>query len=105
VNAVAPGFIEDTDFNCDFPADARAGVVRETPLGRTGSVADVVAAVRYLSSSEASFVTGEILHVNGGRAFGRQPHPANPCCRFWDAGLSDALAGCDGGLSCGLWLS
>lgn len=71
VNAVAPGFIEDTDFNSDFPAAARAEVVRETPLGRTGSVADVVAAVRYLASPEASFVTGEILHVNGGRAFGR----------------------------------
>jgi 3-oxoacyl-[acyl-carrier protein] reductase len=41
------------------------------PLGRTGSVADVVVAVRYLASPEASFVTGEILHVNGGRAFGR----------------------------------
>ena len=71
VNAVAPGFIEDTGFNSDFPSAARAEVVHETPLGRTGSVADVVAAVRYLASPEASFVTGEILHVNGGRAFGR----------------------------------
>jgi len=71
VNAVAPGFIEDTDFNSDFPAAARAEVIGETPLGRTGSVADVVAAVRYLASPEASFVTGEILHVNGGRVFGR----------------------------------
>jgi 3-oxoacyl-[acyl-carrier protein] reductase len=71
VNAVAPGFIEDTDFNADFPAAARDEVLRETPLGRTGSVADVVAAVRYLASPEASFVTGEILQVNGGRAFGR----------------------------------
>jgi 3-oxoacyl-[acyl-carrier protein] reductase len=46
-------------------------VLDETPLSRTGSVADVVAAVRYLASPEASFVTGEILHVNGGRVFGR----------------------------------
>jgi 3-oxoacyl-[acyl-carrier protein] reductase len=71
VNAVAPGFIEDTDFNADFPPSARGMVLDETPLGRTGSVADVVAAVRYLASPEASFVTGEILHVNGGRVFGR----------------------------------
>ena len=71
VNAVAPGFIEDTDFNADFPSAARTAVLDETPLGRTGSVADVVAAVRYLASPEASFVTGEILNVNGGRVFGR----------------------------------
>jgi 3-oxoacyl-[acyl-carrier protein] reductase len=71
VNVVAPGFIEDTDFNADFPAAARDQVLHETPLGRTGSVADVVAAVRFLASPDASFVTGEILHVNGGRVFGR----------------------------------
>ena len=71
VNSVAPGFIEDTDFNSDFPAAARAQVLQETPLNRTGSVADVVAAVQYLASPSASFVTGEVLHVNGGRVFGR----------------------------------
>ncbi len=71
VNAVAPGFIAGTDFNADFPDAARSQVLDETPLGRTGSAADVVAAVRYLASPEASFVTGEILHVNGGRVFGR----------------------------------
>jgi 3-oxoacyl-[acyl-carrier protein] reductase len=71
VNAIAPGFIEDTDFNADFPAVAREQVLLETPLGRAGTVADVVAAVRYLASPAASFVTGEILHVNGGRVFGR----------------------------------
>ncbi len=71
VNAVAPGFITDTDFNADFPAAAREEVLAETPLGRAGYVADVVAAVSYLTSPAASFVTGEILHVNGGRVFGR----------------------------------
>jgi 3-oxoacyl-[acyl-carrier protein] reductase len=70
VNAVAPGFIE-TDFNADFPPDSRAAVRNETPLDRFGTVDDVVAAVRYLASPAASFVTGEILHVNGGRVFGR----------------------------------
>jgi 3-oxoacyl-[acyl-carrier protein] reductase len=71
VNTVAPGFIEDTDFNADFPAAARDQILTETPVGRAGSVADVVAAIRYLVSPDASFVTGEILHVNGGRVFGR----------------------------------
>lgn len=71
VNAVAPGFIADTEFNADFPSAAREEVLAETPLGRAGRVADVVAAVRYLASPAASFVTGEILQVNGGRIFGR----------------------------------
>lgn len=70
VNTVAPGFI-DTGFNADFSPEARARIVGETPLGRTGTERDVVAAVRYLASPEASFVTGEILHVNGGRVLGR----------------------------------
>jgi 3-oxoacyl-[acyl-carrier protein] reductase len=70
VNTVAPGFI-DTAFNADFSAERRAEIIGETPLARTGSVDDVVAAVRYLASPGASFVTGEILHVNGGRLFGR----------------------------------
>lgn len=70
VNAVAPGFIE-TEFNTDFPEKARQQVLGETPLGRTGTVHDVVAAVSYLASPSASFVTGEVLHVNGGRVFGR----------------------------------
>ena len=71
VNSVAPGFIEDTDFNSDFPAAQRAQVLTETPAGRPGCVGDVVSAVRYLASPASSFVTGEILHVNGGRVFGR----------------------------------
>lgn len=70
VNTVAPGFI-DTGFNADFSAEQRGEIVGETPVGRLGNEADVVAAVRYLASPEASFVTGEILNVNGGRVFGR----------------------------------
>lgn len=70
VNTVAPGFI-DTGFNSDFSAEQRSEIVGETPLGRLGTEADVVAAVRFLASPEASFVTGEILNVNGGRVFGR----------------------------------
>ena len=71
VNAVAPGLIEDTEFNRDYPAGYQRQIVEETPVGRKGKVADVAAAVLYLCSPEASFVTGEVLAVNGGRLFGR----------------------------------
>jgi 3-oxoacyl-[acyl-carrier protein] reductase len=70
VNAVAPGFI-DTEFNRTLPQDYVEAVLAETPVGRVGNVEDVVAAVLYLASPNASFVTGEVLSVNGGRLFGR----------------------------------
>ena len=71
VNAVAPGLIADTEFNRDYPDEYQRAIVKETPVGRKGTVDDVVAAVLYLASPGASFVTGEILAVNGGRLFGR----------------------------------
>jgi len=72
VNAVAPGLILDTEFFGDRMTDERVGrIVAQTPLGRPGRPTDIVAAVRYLASEEASFVTGEVHHVNGGWAFGR----------------------------------
>jgi NAD(P)-dependent dehydrogenase (short-subunit alcohol dehydrogenase family) len=71
VNAVAPGLIEGTEFNRDYPEEFKQHIVQETPVGRRGEVADVVAAVMFFCSAEASFVTGEVLAVNGGRLFGR----------------------------------
>ncbi len=72
VNAVAPGLILETEFFGDRMTDERSGrIVAQTPLGRPGRPADIAAAVRYLASEEASFVTGEVHHVNGGWAFGR----------------------------------
>jgi 3-oxoacyl-[acyl-carrier protein] reductase len=71
VNAVAPGLIEGTEFNRDYPDEYQRQIVEETPVGRKGRVADVVAAVLFLCSPEASFITGEVLAVNGGRLFGR----------------------------------
>ncbi len=65
VNAVAPGFIE-TDMTADVP-EANLDVVRQlTPMARLGKPEEVAAAVVFLASPEASFITGEILGVNGG---------------------------------------
>ncbi len=71
VNAVAPGYISDTQFSAGWPEARVRHLVDETLVGRAGRPADVAAAVRYLASPEAGFVTGEVLHVNGGALFGR----------------------------------
>jgi 3-oxoacyl-[acyl-carrier protein] reductase len=73
VNAIAPGLVLETEF---FGAggiadERRQGILAETPAARAGEPVDIAAAVRYLASPEASFVTGEVLHVNGGQVFGR----------------------------------
>jgi 3-oxoacyl-[acyl-carrier protein] reductase len=65
VNAVAPGFI-DTDMTKALPEEQRAALAARIPLGRLGSAADVAAAVRFLASREAGYITGETLHFNGG---------------------------------------
>ena len=64
-NVVAPGFIE-TDMTADLPAEMRAGVVKEAPAGRLGTPADLVAAVLFLASREAGYITGQVLVVDGG---------------------------------------
>ena len=72
VNAVAPGLILDTEFFGDRMTNERVRrTVAQTPLGRPGQPGDIAAAVHYLASPEASFVTGEVHHVNGGWVFGR----------------------------------
>lgn len=65
VNVVAPGFIESpmTDVLND---KQREGILADVPMGRLGQGADVAAAVAYLASEEAGYVTGQTLHVNGG---------------------------------------
>lgn len=65
VNAVSPGFIE-TDMTADLPEAARQGIVDQTPLGRIGRPEEVAAAVVFLASEEAGYITGQVVRVNGG---------------------------------------
>ena len=67
VNCVAPGFIE-TAMTDKLPPEQRARLGAAIPCGRFGVPANVAAAIVYLASAEAAYVTGQILHVNGGMA-------------------------------------
>jgi len=69
VNAVAPGFI-DTDMTRALGDSQRQSLVEAIPLNRLGSVEDVAHAVAFLASSEAGYITGETLNVNGGMYMG-----------------------------------
>jgi 3-oxoacyl-[acyl-carrier protein] reductase len=64
-NAVAPGYI-DTALTGVLPDEVTAAILTNTPLGRLGEPHDVAGAVRFLCSDEASFITGEVLLVDGG---------------------------------------
>ena len=65
VNAVAPGFV-DTAMTQALGDDVREMLSRQIPLGRLGEVGDIAEAVRFLASDAASYITGQVLHVNGG---------------------------------------
>jgi 3-oxoacyl-[acyl-carrier protein] reductase len=65
VNAVAPGFIE-TGMTQGLTLELKQKMIDQTPLGRIGSPEEVAAAVKFLASDEASFITGHVLDVNGG---------------------------------------
>jgi 3-oxoacyl-[acyl-carrier protein] reductase len=65
VNAVAPGFVE-TDMTSVLSDDVKSTLLAHIPLRRFGKVEDVAAAVRFLASEEAGYITGHVLDVNGG---------------------------------------
>jgi 3-oxoacyl-[acyl-carrier protein] reductase len=72
VNAVAPGFVPDTGFFAEPPSEEhRQATLARLPLDRLGEPTDIAAAVDYLSSEDAGWVTGQVLSVNGGELFGR----------------------------------
>jgi 3-oxoacyl-[acyl-carrier protein] reductase len=64
-NCVAPGFVE-TDMLADVPERVRENILDRIPLGRFAQVEDIVGMVRFLASEESSYMTGQVLGVNGG---------------------------------------
>ena len=69
VNCVAPGFIE-TDMTASLPEDVKKNLMAQIPAARLGKTDDIAAAVLYLTSEPAGYVTGTVLHVNGGMFMG-----------------------------------
>jgi len=65
VNAVAPGFIE-TDMTAALSEKARTAMLDQVPMRRGGQPEDVAAAVKFLASDDAAYITGHVIHVNGG---------------------------------------
>ena len=65
VNAIAPGFIE-TEMTDALPENVKADILQRVPLGSFGSVDDITAAARFLASSQARYITGQVLTVDGG---------------------------------------
>ncbi len=64
-NAIAPGFI-DTDMTASLSDQLKENMLAQIPLKRFGKPQDVAAAVRFLASDEAAYITGHVLDVNGG---------------------------------------
>jgi 3-oxoacyl-[acyl-carrier protein] reductase len=69
VNAVAPGYIE-TDMTAALPPKAREALLAQIPAGRPGAPEEVAAAVAFLASDAAGYITGQVIHVNGGMFMG-----------------------------------
>jgi 3-oxoacyl-[acyl-carrier protein] reductase len=65
VNAVAPGLIQ-TDMTASLPPEARDALMRQVPLGRAGEPREVAEVIRFLAGDGAAYVTGQVIHVNGG---------------------------------------
>jgi len=68
-NVVAPGFVE-TDMTAGLPDERKAAILGQVPLGRMASAAEIAAAVAWLASDAASYITGAVIPVDGGLAMG-----------------------------------
>ena len=68
VNCVCPGYI-DTDMMSDIPEKVLESIVAQIPVGRLGDAKEIAAAVAYVASDEAAFMTGAVLSVNGGQYY------------------------------------
>ena len=62
---MAPGFIQ-TDMTATLPDEQRTQLLASIPLARLGQPEDIAAAVSFLASKDAAYITGQVLHVNGG---------------------------------------
>lgn len=72
MNVLAPGYVQDTDiFHGQDTADFGAAKVADTLVGRPGTPADVAAAISYIASADAGYLTGQIIGLNGGAVLGR----------------------------------
>jgi 3-oxoacyl-[acyl-carrier protein] reductase len=65
VNAVAPGYI-DTDMTAALGEKTKESIMTQIPLGRAGTLDDVAGVVEFIASDKASYITGQVIHVNGG---------------------------------------
>ncbi|MXN64992.1 acetoacetyl-CoA reductase [Stappia sp. GBMRC 2046] len=68
VNAICPGYI-DTDMVAAVPEKVLEGIISGIPVGRLGKAEEIAAAVRYLASNEAGFMTGAVMSINGGQYY------------------------------------
>lgn len=69
VNAIAPGYIE-TDMTANIPGELQKALLDQIPLGRFGLTEDVANVAEFLASDKASYITGQVIHVNGGMFMG-----------------------------------
>src|SRR3569832_69055 len=90
VNAVAPGFI-DTDMTRGLPEEQKQGLLQQIPLQRLGQAEEIAAAVAFLASPQAAYITGHTLHVNGGMYMNCGRCPSSKAIRV------NALSGNQGG--------